>query len=755
MNSNPPERTLGRRKRVFRQCLLAVFLVAVQSLSTTTGAAAEVSFRNDVMAVLSKAGCNMGVCHGNKHGKGGFKLSLRGQDPDFDYDALCRSQSARRLNLLNPTLSLALLKPTMQVAHEGGRRFAVGSLGYQLVRRWIAEGMPRDGANVPWLTGLVVTPADTILTDPIDRIQLHVVAEFSDGGRRDVTNLAVYEAASPLVDIKPDGLIQRRKLGETTVSVRFLNRQLSIRVAFIPARPDFVWSGPTPSNFIDEHVFTKLRRLRMNPSDVCDDTVFLRRAYLDLLGLLPTAREARQFLRDRRADKRARLIDELLQRPEFADFWAQKWSDLLRNEEKTLDRKGVQHFYAWIRHGIARGKPLDQFVRELVASRGSTYSNPASNYYRAMRDPLMRAESTAQLFLGVRLQCAKCHNHPFDRWTQNDYYSWANLFARVDYEVLENRRRDRNDKHEFDGEQIVYMKREGDVTHPGLGKSVAPRFLGAQPATVSSRADRLEQLADWLVNPNNKRFAQSQANRIWFNLMGRGIVDPIDDFRSTNLPANPRLLDALSDELVGNKFDLRHLIRVIMNSQVYQLSIVPNESNRDDETNFSHAIVRRLSAEQMADAISQVTGAAIEFNGYPAGMRAGQLPGVRAVRLRDQSPSQGDRFLKLFGKPPRLQSCECERTEATTLNQAFELVSGPLVNELLTRPDNRLSQLLKSGRPNYEIVEELYWTALSRPPSNSERIAAIRILEVGEDQRLALEDITWCLVNSIAFVFRR
>lgn len=733
-------------------------LVAVAFLTAAAPAMAtdDVSFGTDVMAVLSKAGCNMGVCHGNASGKGGFKLSLRGDSPEADFAVLTRDLSGRRTNPVEPDRSLILLKPTMQVPHEGGQRFKAGSAEFNVLRAWIAAGMHRDPEISPRPTSLAVSPPEKVIVAPEIRTQLHVVAIFSDGTRRDVTTQAVYETSEPLVTVNHDGLVEAQARGETTVIVRYLNLQQPARLAFIPDRPDFSWTGPPPANFIDEHVFRKLQSLRVNPSAACDDAVFLRRASLDLLGVLATADEARRFVDDSRTDKRARLVDDLLERQEFADFWALKWSDLLRNEEKTLDRKGVQDFHAWIRHSIAVNKPLDQFVRELIASRGSTYENPPANYYRAMRDPFMRAESTAQLFLGVRLQCAKCHNHPFARWTQDDYYSWANVFARVKYQIIENNRKDRNDSHEFDGEQIVLMAREGDVEDPRRGKPLRPRFLSETAvAPLKPDADRLLELAHWLTTPGNDLFARSQVNRIWHALLGRGIVDPIDDFRPTNPPVNPPLLDALTRDFVAHQFDVRHLIRTIMNSQTYQLSAIPNDTNRDDTTSFSHARLRRLSAEQLLDSLSQVAGAPLRFNGYPEGLRAGELPGVNAIRIRDERASAGDQFLKLFGKPPRLVPCECERSQETTLNQAFQLVSGPLINELLTRPDNRLQRLLDSSRPQAELIDELYWTALSRPPTSEERQSTATFLTESRDPRKALEDIAWGLVNSNEFMLRR
>jgi hypothetical protein len=746
--------SLKRLRLVAALRWVAAALTMLAPSQAAAGADHPVSFRHEVMPVLSKAGCNQGVCHGNLHGKGGFRLSLRGEDPAADFAALVRGQFGRRIDPLRPEQSLVLRKPTMAVAHEGGRRFAVGSREHETLRRWIAAGMPDDRPELPRLARLEVTPREAVLFEPQAEVRVRAAAVFTDGRRRDVTDLAVYETSSPIAAVGADGRMQRSAFGEATVLVRFLDQQVPVRVAFLPERPGFVWSRPPEGNFIDRHVFAKLRRLRMNPSPQCDDHAFVRRAYLDLLGILPTADEAQRFVADQQAGKRARLIDALLGRPEFADYWALKWSDLLRNEEKTLDRKGVQNFYAWARQSIAEGKPLDRFARELVAAEGSTYQNPPANWYRANRDPISRAEGTARVFLGLRLQCAKCHNHPFDRWSQDDYYSWAAWFARVQYKVLENRRRDRNDGHEFDGEQIVYQDRSSEVENPRTGRPASPRLLGVAVPPASDE-DRLATLARWIAGRENPLFAKAQVNRIWFHLLGRGLVDPVDDFRATNPPSHPELLDELSADFVAHGFDLRHTIRTITSSRVYQLSAEANDTNRDDEANFARAAERRLAAEPLLDAICQVLDVRVQFNGYPLGMRAGQLPGVQALRRREQAPSMGESFLKVFGKPPRLLACDCERTEETTLAQTFNLVSGPAVNELLTREDNRLSKLLARNESAPAIIEQLYWTALSRPPTGEEARRLSRYLETARDRRAALEDIAWGLVNSHAFLFRR
>jgi hypothetical protein len=706
------------------------------------------------MAVLSKGGCNAGACHGNQNGKGGFKLSLRGQDPDADFAALTRDTLARRTDPHRPADSLMLLKATGSVPHEGGRRFGTDSPEYDILRRWVAAGARPDGADTPRLKSLEAAPAESFLVEPAERLKLRVRARFDDGSERDVTRLAVYEPSNPTTAVAADGEARRQGFGETAVLVRYLDRQATVRLAWVPQRKGFVWRDVPEANYVDKHVFARLRALRMRPSDLCSDEVFLRRVYLDTLGVLPTADQARAFLADRDPAKRGRLIDRLLRRPEFADFWALKWCDLLRAEEKVLDRKGVTVFHHWVRQAIEDGKPLNEFARELIAGRGSTYADPPANFYRALRDPQVRAEAVAQVFLGLRLQCAKCHNHPFDRWTQDDYYGLAAFFPRVEYRVVENNRRDKLDTHEFDGEQIVWLAREGEVTHPRTGATVRPRLPGSAES-VDPDGDRLTALADWVARPDNPFFARAQANRVWYHLMGRGLVDPIDDFRASNPPANPALLDALADDFAAHRFDLRRLVRTILVSRTYQLSAVPNETNREDETNFSHALLRPLQAEQLLDALAQVTGAPVKFDGRPAGTRAGELPGVRSPRGRGAAASEGERFLRAFGKPERSLTCECERSEDTTLGQAFQMLSGELLQELLSEPDNRLGRLLKSGRTDADIVEELYLAALCRRPGEKERAAALALLGRAKDRRAALEDLAWGLLNAKEFLLRR
>jgi len=729
-------------------------LLGVSGAGAFTSSAEDVSFRNDVMAVLSKAGCNTGPCHGNANGKAGFKLSLRGESAELDYTTLVLEQFGRRIDLIEPEQSLILAKPTTQLAHEGGRRFQTTSREYEILRRWIAEGAPDDAAKAPRLEHISVNVTEAVLLEPESDVQLKVEAHFANGIRRDVTELAVYEPAHPIVNISAGGLVRREQFGETTVLVRYLAQQVPVRVLFVPARPDFAWADPPSRNEIDRQIFAKLRRLRMNPSDLCDDSAFVRRVHLDLLGNIPTAEEARSFVYDPAPDKRARLIDRLLERPEFANFWALKWSDLLRNEERLLDRKGVEAFHRWVRQSFLERKPLDQFAREIIAARGSTYEHPEANFYRANRNAVARGEAAAQLFLGTRVQCAQCHNHPFDRWSQDDYYDWMSVFARVNYKVLENRRRDENDSHEFKGEQVVFMASKGEVKNPRLGQAAKPRFLGETERVDASQRDELQQLAEWTTSPANPFFSKVQANRIWFHLMGRGLVDPIDDFRASNPASHPELLEALAADLADHGFDLRALIRSIMNSRTYQLASTPNPTNLEDEINYARALPRRLTAEQLLDAQSAATSVPLAFTGYPSGTRAVQMAGALPERKRDQRKTELDQFLAEFGKPQRLIPSECERSSEPTMGQAFQMMSGPVTSQLIASKENRLDRMLNRKLPPAEMISELFWATLSRPPNATELERCVQALTTADEMRPALEDLLWALLNSKEFLFR-
>jgi Protein of unknown function (DUF1553)/Protein of unknown function (DUF1549) len=729
--------------------LLVILVAALPAIAHAEGP----SYAQDVRAVFARAGCNQGTCHGNLTGKGGMKLSLRGENPAFDFLVLTHDLDGRRIDPASPDASLLLLKATGRVPHEGGVRFSPTSREYRILRDWIAAGAPSDVGTRPAVVRLEVEPRELWLTPPTHSATIRAIAVFADGQRRPVNDLAVFESTNPRIEVTRDGVVSSDGPGETTVVVRYLDVQASVPVASLADRPDYKWTGPSPTNYVDDLVFAQLKKLRIDPSPVCTDAEFLRRAYLDVCGILPTPAETRRFLADTAADRRDRLVEALVERPEFADWWALKWADLLRVEEKQLDKKGVKEFQGWIRAAIASGKPLNKMAHELIASRGSTYENPPANYYRALREPNLRGEAFAQVFLGIRMACAKCHNHPFDRWTQTNYHELAAFFARVSYKVGDNKRKDKLDSHEFNGDQIVFLDPALVVKHPVTGAAMSPHYLGGG-AKVDDKADPLISLADWVADPKNPFFARAQANRIWAHLVGRGLVDPIDDFRQTNPPANEPLLASLAKDLAEHDFDLRRLVKTIVRSKTYQLSARPTATNADDETHGSHAVVRSLPAEALLDAIAQVTETPLAIAGLEKGKRAVQMASMPSFR-RGESAEGAIRFLRVFGKPERLLSCECERSDATTLAQALTLLTGELVNKSLTQSDNRIGRLLGAGASKGEIVDELYLAALCRPPTREERTAFVSRIEAAADPRTACEDVLWAILNSKEFLLRR
>ena len=698
------------------------------------------------MAVLSKASCNLGACHGNGQGKGGFKLSLRGQEALEDWQAMVREQGGRRINTFEPDQSLVFLKATGAIPHEGGKRFSAESVEGKAMLDWLRAGAG-DSPDAAVPTGLVVTPAAEVVVEPKREVQLRVMAKFADGSTRDVSRLAVYDPSNLLVKVDAGGRVEAQSFGEVTVSVRYLGRQASVRLAFIPVRPDFVWAGPAAAGFVDEHVFAKLRSLRMNPSPVCDDAAFVRRVYLDLLGVIPSGGSAQAFVADADPEKREKLVERLLAREEFADFWTLKWADLLRIEERQLDANGVQLFHGWIRASIAAGKPMDQFARELVSARGSTYENPPANWWRANRDPVSRAENTARVFLGSQINCAQCHNHPFERWTQADYYDWTAVFRRVDYKIVKNDRKDENDKKEFKGDQIVNMSGNAQVVNPRTGDVASMRFLGGGAPVPAAGKDELDALGVWLTG--NPQFARMQVNRVWANLLGRGLVDPADDFRASNPPSHPELLDALGKDFAANGYDLRRLVKLVVLSKTYQLSASPNASNVDDGANAARAVVKRLGAEQILDSSAKALGAALKIPDYPLLTRVAQVPaGRKHYRPLD---TDWDFFQLAFGKPPRLVATDCERVDEPTVVQAFQLISGSVLRELLGR-SAKVTEWAE--QPVAESVDAMFWAILTRAPKPQEGAKFSAHLASG-DRRKATEDAAWALLNSKEFLFRR
>ncbi|HVK12849.1 MAG TPA: DUF1553 domain-containing protein [Gemmataceae bacterium] len=702
----------------------------------------RVSFRHDVIAGLNVGGCNMGACHGTPSGKNGFKLSLRGFDPAADYLQLTRDVWGRRTDSHDAWNSLLMMKGLGRSPHEGGARFGADTVAARMIAGWIAQGLPDDPKDLPALKKVEVLPGARVLKAPAKWQQLAVLGHFADNTTRDVTRLTVFSSSDPAIaDVSPTGLVEFKQAGEVAILCRYLEEMQSVRITYLEPREGFVWTNPPEVNYVDKHVFAKLKQMTILPSDVCTDAEYIRRAYLDLCGVLPTPDEALAFQKDPAPDKRAKLIDRLLDQPEYADFWALKWADVLRSNRKTIQVKGVHAFQLWLRDHMERNTPIDGLIRELLTANGSTFNNPPANYYRIAKDPQSLAETTAQLFFGVRMQCAKCHNHPFESITQDDYYSTAAWFARVKTKKDVGGTPGKNAQ---DTSEIVFGIRDGEVTQPRSGQVMAPKFLKGAAPTIPPGTDRRAVFADWLTKPENPFFAKSVVNRVWFHLTGKGIVDPVDDFRESNPPSNDELLDALAKDFAANKFDLRHLIRTIMTSRTYQLSAQPNETNKDDTKYFSHAVTKLLSAEQLLDALCDVTAVPEKFAGLPLGTRAIQLPDGEVNHP----------FLKTFGQPARELACECERESDSNLAQALQLINGPTINDKLRNPNNRLGKLLAEKKDERTILDALYLAALARPATDGERAPALSHVAKAQDKRKAWEDVLWAILNTREFLFR-
>jgi hypothetical protein len=702
---------------------------------TVTGMADrhEVSFRNDVIPALSQSGCNMGACHGTPTGKGGLKLSLRGYLPEQDYATLSRDVSARRISPISVDTSLILRKPLGEVAHEGGLRLFRNAKSYEFLRDWIKEGVKDDPA-APTATKLEILPESRVLNAPARTQQLVVQVHYSDGSSRDITPLAYYDSSNPeIAEVDAEGFVRFKNRGEVAVIAHYLSLVANVRLTHLVEVPGFSPVAVPSDNTIDRAVFAKLNRMRIQPSPSCTDREFIRRVYLDVLGILPAPEEVDRFLSERSDVRRAELVNRILTRPEFYDFWSLKFGDILRSNGRLIQTKGAIAFHRWIRASLEQDVPLDRFVHELLVAEGSSFKTPAANYYRISRDPESAVETTAQLFLGVRIQCAKCHNHPFERWTQDDYYGFAAFFSQVGRK-----------KGNLPEDEVIYPTGSGEVNQPRTGQRMKPKALGGPVLEASSGADRRVQLADWLASAQNPFFAKSLVNRIWFHLLGRGIVEPVDDFRDSNPAANDELLDGLTADFVKGGYNLKSLIRSVVTSRVYQMSAATTPLNADDNLYFSHAFTKLVPAEVLLDAISTVTGTTTKFDGLPTGSRATQIPDGKM-----ENP-----FLKTFGRPARELACECERESDSNLSQALQLIGGATVNGKLRDDKGRMAQLAKSGRTPESITRELYLVALSREPSPTESAAAAKHLASSKDLRQGVEDLGWVLINSKEFLFR-
>jgi hypothetical protein len=702
-----------------------------------------VSFGNDVMPLLCKMGCNETACHGALPGKGNFRLSLFGAETAADYDSLTRSAQGRRINRLDPAQSLLLLKATASMPHQGGKKLDAGSPEYGVLLSWIAQGARADDASQPKLVEVKAAPAEQTLAKG-DKKPLSVTAIYSDGSRRDVTRQAGYASLDPKVAaVDAGGLVEAKGWGEAVILVSCLRRSDVARL-LIPQPPTQPFPKLAPNNKIDELVFAKLQKLGMPPSDVASDEVFLRRVFLDLIGTLPSPDEARAFLQDADPQKRGKLIDRLMEREEFADWWALKWGDLLRIKSEYPVRvwpKASQTYYRWVRQSLAENRSYDQFARELLTATGSNFRCGAVNFVRANpnKDPQTMAESAALVFMGVRLGCARCHGHPTENWSVDDNLGMAAFFAKVAFKSTQEWK-----------EEIVYVNRKGELHRPQTWELLPPKFLGGQAAVVSQREDPRAKLADWLIRPENPYFVKNIVNRAWFWFLGRGIVHEPDDLRPSNPPSNPELLAFLEQDFVQHKYDLRHLFRQILGSKTYQLSSKANAGNKDDVRHFSRFYLRRLSAEQLLDAIGQVTETSEPFWSPIPEPYTRLPPGYRAEQLYDGDISAP--FLELFGRPSRDTPYECERDLKPLMRQSLHLINSEHVqNRINSSP--RLQRWLAEKKSDAQIVDELYLIALARPPKAEEKKGLLEFLAREPNRRAeALQDAVWTLINTKEFV---
>jgi len=715
-------------------------------------AAAGADFLRDVRPVLARAGCAAGACHAAQHGQGGFKLSVFGHDFAADYDAIARAGRGRRVNPAHPAGSLLLEKPSQQLPHGGGLRLLPGSVEYRVLERWIAAGCPRPTDPQLAVTGLEIRPAERI-GQPGMAQQFRVVAAYSDGTSRDVTALGTFESIDEgVVEVEPSGRGSAVGRGQGAVMVRYEGRvaTASVVVPFAERGPGQAtvaagWEGDLHGP-IDAPAAEKFAALGLVPSPPCDDATFIRRAHLDALGSLPDPAAVEAFLAAGEPDKRARLVDRLLgltgdptqdvHNDRYAAFWTLRWSDLLRNSSASIGPQGMWAFHNWLRDSFRVNKPYDRLVRELITARGSIYSNGPANFFRVYADATLQTEATSQLFLGLRLDCAKCHQHPFESLSQADYYGMAAFFARVASKPSE-------DFGLFGGDMVVMVGQTGETSHPRTGARLAPKPLGGEP--TDHPLDRREPLADWLTSPDNPAFARAIVNRCMGWLLGRGLVHPVDDMRTTNPPSDERMLAELAADFVAHGHDLKHLLRTIMTSRLYSLSSQPTPENAADRRFYSHFAVRRIEAEPLLDCIADATGVPMKFKDLPAGTRAVDLPDAEYP----------DHFLVTFAKPRRVSVCECERARDPNLAQSLHTLNGDTIATKVAAPEGRLGRLLAAGADHETIIQQLWLGALSRLPDDAEMEATREIVAAAPAAAEGYQDLFWALLNSKQFLFVR
>jgi len=693
-----------------------------------------VSYRHDVVPIFLRAGCNSGGCHGSSRGKDGFRLSLFSFDPGGDYHRLTRELATRRLNLALPEESLLLLKATGAVPHTGGKLFDSESPYYDKLRTWIADGAKSDLKGAPTVDSLALFPPSAAIGTDGQTQQFVAVATYSDGATRDVTHLVVFQSSNDVsAAITADGLVTSARAGESFVMARFDTHTVGSQVLVLPTDQPFVPSDEVPANYIDEFVNQKLNTLRIHSSPICTDEEFLRRVSIDIAGRLPDREEYNAFLASEAPAKRSEKIDELLARPDFAQLWAQKWSELLlvRTEINRVEYKPMYLYWEWVTEQITAGRPLDEMIRELLSAGGSTFDTPTTNFYQIDPDTKKIAENVAQSFLGIRIQCAQCHNHPFDRWTMDDYYSFTAFFSQI--------ARKRSDDYR---EWMIFNRGSGEMRHPVGGRVMKPKFLGGEEPELKGR-DRRAVVADWIVSPDNPYFAVSVANRVWAHFLGSGIVEPVDDIRVSNPPSNPALFDKLGEQLVSYQYDVRRLVRDICNSNTYQRSCDTNESNIHDTANFARAQPRRIFAEVLLDCLVQATGQPEKLPGLPAGARAVQIADGRASNY----------FLTTFGRAKRESVCACEAKAEPTLSQALHMLNGNTVHKKIMQ-GALIKKWLAAEKTPAEIIDEIYLRCLTRPPTAEERDRLLATLPAENAKpESALQDVFWAVLNSREFLF--
>ncbi len=738
------------RAECVRLSLVVLALVSVTLLHATVGVAEErpVSFVNDVMPVLTKAGCSIGFCHAKAGGgQRGFQLSLLGFEPEEDYDHLVKESRGRRIAATSPEESLILQKASGRIPHGGGVRLTRDSEGYRILRDWIAQGAKNDRETAPQLASFEVQPPSGTIARQSEQA-LKAIARYSDGTTRDVTSTALFESNDEaLAEVSRDGLVKTHEIsGNVAIMVRYQGNVSVFRGSIPLGAP--VESLPPSRNFVDDLVFENLKRIGVPPSPLCDDSTFLRRVTLDIAGRLPTDEEASAFIASSDPAKRDQVIDELLKTPDYADYFAAKWTALLKNRrDDASDIQSNFAFHAWVRDSLLANKPYDQFVRELLAATGTIIANPPVAWYKRVKEPKQQIEDVAQLFLGVRMQCAQCHHHPFERWSQDDYYALAAFFSQVGRKPSGVR-----------GEDLIFHKRGvATATNMKTGKPVKPGALGDAIHDILPDQDPRLKLADWMAKPENPFFAKALVNRYWKHFFTRGLIEPEDDIRDSNPPTNPELLAALEKHFVSSGFDLKDLIRTITRSNAYQLSAIPNDQNVIDRQNYSRYYPKRLQAEVLLDAIDRLAGTQTDFANLP--------PGTRAVALPDNSYNRSSPFLRVFGRPEGASVCECERVQSSSLAQSLHLINAADIKGKLANPSGRAQRLAKETRPPEEKVRELYLAAFAREPRSDELKTALDYLaeprldkdgKPVDPQKVAREnfqDLVWALINTKEFLF--